>query len=681
MAKGYEIHNHSSGQSWNNAQIGVNHGNIWLTSPPGSLGVDVKQAELLQRLADTVREASADGLTRWGLRDRDALPVRWRIASEDLFDYWEKIQLDGAPPLLEGQFTAIRQTYEAVESRRLVILGRAGAGKTVLAHRLILDLLKNSPTGSVPMLFSLADWNPSTELRHWLTERLIRDYPFLNYPNPNGAKPAERFIARGLILPVLDGFDEIPEEHHSAAIRGISNLDMPLIVTSRPNEYARAAHQTKAVSGAAAIILEDITLDDAKTYLLHSTGKTRAPAWEAVFTHLRTSPYDIVSRNLTAVLTSPLMITLARTVYNDTPDEPGELLNGERFPTAEALENHLLDAYLRAVYTRRNTDPQHKGSPNWNPDQARRWLSYLANHLISNNAQDLAWWKLSTALNSFTRILVTAATVGFVPILAITYYDGLTAPEMLLTWPTYGLALGAINDARFARGRMGRDPERLRILFRSRSKGIRPPKTYLKNSWAEFTSAFAVGLACGLAVGLYYFLFWIRDGLTYGLSNGIIDELAYGFTHGLLGGLIFGITAGTATGIANILVSAMGENHTPQDAVNPWHLLKMDRTVTLARSTAAAATTGLTVGLVFGFTNELGLLAGLVGGTVRLMLSAWGTWLLFVRLWLPLTRRLPWRSKCFLEDAYDLGVMRRTGVVYQFRHARLRDHLATPCRT
>ena len=41
---------------------------------------------------------------------------------------------------------------------------------------------------------------------------------------------------------------------------------------------------------------------------------------------------------------------------------------------------------------------------------------------------------------------------------------------------------------------------------------------------------------------------------------------------------------------------------------------------------------------------------------------------------------LPWRLMGFLEDAYLRGVLRRTGAEYQFRHARLQEHLSTRYR-
>jgi hypothetical protein len=39
------------------------------------------------------------------------------------------------------------------------------------------------------------------------------------------------------------------------------------------------------------------------------------------------------------------------------------------------------------------------------------------------------------------------------------------------------------------------------------------------------------------------------------------------------------------------------------------------------------------------------------------------------------TRRLPWRLTRFLEDMHARGILRRPGMGYEFRHARVRDAL------
>ncbi|MDH6109613.1 hypothetical protein P3T36_000384 [Kitasatospora sp. MAP12-15] len=76
-----------------------------------------------------------------------------------------------------------------------------------------------------------------------------------------------------------------------------------------------------------------------------------------------------------------------------------------------------------------------------------------------------------------------------------------------------------------------------------------------------------------------------------------------------------------------------------------------------------------------------GLLIGVGGGLAgtvcyALALTTWGQWVLFTRIWLPLTGRLPWATIAFLDDAYQRGVLRQVGAVYQFRHARLQTHLS-----
>jgi predicted lipid-binding transport protein (Tim44 family) len=77
-----------------------------------------------------------------------------------------------------------------------------------------------------------------------------------------------------------------------------------------------------------------------------------------------------------------------------------------------------------------------------------------------------------------------------------------------------------------------------------------------------------------------------------------------------------------------------------------------------------------------GFGLALGLAVGLLGGLAGgLGFAAWGQFTI-VRAWLAVRGQLPWRLMAFLNDAHQRGVLRQAGAVYQFRHARLQDHLA-----
>jgi hypothetical protein len=127
-------------------------------------------------------------------------------------------------------------------------------------------------------------------------------------------------------------------------------------------------------------------------------------------------------------------------------------------------------------------------------------------------------------------------------------------------------------------------------------------------------------------------------------------------------------------------------------------VLRDERTVTCIQMCLATFAIPLTVGLVgsvldvyapipVGATVGLaaGIVAGISGGLVeRFVTNAGGTqlvaspwsWSLLSRWWLALTGKLPWRLMTFLTDAHQRGVLRQAGAIYQFRHARLQDHLA-----
>ena len=252
----------------------------------------------------------------------------------------------------------------------------------------------------------------------------------------------------------------------------------------------------------------------------------------------------------------------------------------------------------------------------------------------------------------------------------IAYGIAYGVPVGLAVGLAVGLPIGSLKEMGLSRGRTGQEPERLRLGSRRRGRAQHSPRASLKRFTSEFTSGLALGLAFGLMLGL---VFGLAGGPAVVLAGGPALGLAGGPAVVLAGGPALGLAVGLVVGLVNVVVSALGDHHDPY-TTTPWTLLTRDRAVTLVRTIAAALAVGLVGGLAVGLV--VGLVAGFVIGTGRLAVSAWGSWLLFARLWLPLTGRLPWRPKRFLEDAYNRGVLRRTGAAYQFRHAQLRDHLA-----
>jgi ABC-type transport system involved in cytochrome bd biosynthesis fused ATPase/permease subunit len=140
----------------------------WQPRPvPGQL----PGAEQVARAAEELRAAV---LVQWrleaearSLMDRDPMPVRWRLSNPDMMDHDEHIA--SGPLQFSGRGDRIAKlTAQFLQLRRsrLVIVGDAGSGKTTLAVQLLLQLLKDwQPGQPVPVLLSLASWDPQTQPR------------------------------------------------------------------------------------------------------------------------------------------------------------------------------------------------------------------------------------------------------------------------------------------------------------------------------------------------------------------------------------------------------------------------------------------------------------------------------------------------------------------------------------
>lgn len=661
-------------------------------SPPVS-AVDARLAEAAGQLAHAVRARWQREEEQRQIHDPFPLPVRWRTVDGDLIDSWANIRRAGAggraaPLDLSGQLGDIVDVYRRVESGRLVVLGRAGSGKTILTLRFVLELVKDrAPDDPVPVIFGLSSWQPTTTpLRDWLTEQLLRDHPGLSAPGPDGSTLAAALVATDRILPVLDGFDEIAGGLHRAALEALNGTTLPLLLTSRPEEYAAAVAGTDVLTAAAGVRMTDLTLTDLADYLPRTTRKRNGAAWAPVLAELRDHPHSTASTNLTRVLTTPLMVGLARTVYSDTPDhDPAVLLDTTRFPTAESVEEHLLGNFVPTVY--RNQADDHR----FDPERVEHWLGHLAHHLTRLGTHDIAWWQFGASLSRIVRVLVVSVLVAVgVAVTDIVVETAITravnGPQVVfgvLLGVTAGLVFGLAYGLAARRLPVVLQPSRVRVRFR---RGV-----YRRG---HFTARFRIGALGGAILG--FVLGLMREsvrallaGQGRGIVVGIADALIFAVVFALAAGLVFGLMA-------------LGE--TPLDITSvgsPAELLRVNRRTVVVQvlvfgpsfAVAVAATSWLAVtllntlppGYLFGLTFEwnplFGLSFGLTGGIggafgFALALTAWGQWVLFARVWLPLTGRLPVAVHAFLDDAYRRGVLRRAGAVYQFRHARLQDHLA-----
>jgi hypothetical protein len=415
-----------------------------------------------------------------------------------------------APGDLTGKDNELVDTLSSVPTGRLIVLGEPGAGKTILLVRLVLDLLaRRSPDGPVPVLVPLASWNPlSEDLYSWLERRLAIDYPGLGEPGPSdtGVSRGRELLEAGLVLLVLDGLDEIPDAVRGPAITRINDALRPgqhLVLASRSESFKMAVRPPTGVevrlAGAGGIELCPLEAAVVADYLRDSAGGSAAAArWDRVLSVIASNG----TKPIAQALTTPLMASLARVIYNPRPGEsadalsrkPDELLNKRLFPSRIKIEEHLFDAFIRAAY-RPYQDSVH--DCRWTVDQAERWLIFLACDLQyrQSGTTDLSWWRVQ---DKAPRLLV-GLCVGLIAGVA----------------GAYGLLIGAGLGA---------------ALMSAVTVGL------VVRRWSQRSTGLALGLAGGLIGGLS------GAGVALGIQSAFGVELVPG--SALAGGLASGIAVG-----------------------------------------------------------------------------------------------------------------------------------------
>ncbi|MEV6111283.1 NACHT domain-containing protein [Streptomyces sp. NPDC052109] len=606
------------------------------------------------------------------------LPVLCRTAERDLFDHWSNIRTGerGDRPLpLDGDVAEIDRLYGLVPSGRLVILGEPGAGKSVAALRLGLRLLeRREPDGRVPVILPLASWNPGeTGLWRWAAQRLATEHPELSTPTGFGSVLAEEVATPERLLLILEGLDEMPPERRAVALRTLNeSLDehTHLILTSRTEQYRNAVRRTDVLVGAAAVTLQPLTVRELSEYLRTSTRRTRkdgTPLWEPVLARIRDGD-DPHARRLRAALSSPLMLGLALAVYGDTAADPAELLDTAAFPDRAGIEKHLIARLVPAVYS---APPDVGRPPRWRARDAERHLSRLARDATRHDAPggELAWWRwYPEQAKAATAVAVTlvygaavALTAALPPHGTIRCWDMTLPPWAALALIGAFPLLVALVDV------YATEPVPARLQLRRRMPTI---------LWRAAGGAAGIGFA------------W--------LSNLPTKEHPYpaGFPIpvAIVLGVLFVVRA--APSMATDVASATPRSLLRADRVSAL-TLAVNHSVTGPRRWCLEAVVLFPVLLLNTWSDHAGAevtgpaewataVSGALVITALLGITntAWGRHAA-ARVVLAATGRLPWRAMAFLEDAHARGVLRQSGGVFQFRHARLQEHLvgeAPPAR-
>lgn len=542
--------------------------------------------------------------------------------------------------------------FRLLPQRQLVVIGEPGSGKTVFALLLTLGLLDGrSADASIPVLLPVLTWDPTGEdLDAWLIRRIFEDYPDLRDDARYGPDAAQRLVLNRKILPILDGLDEMPRTLRGDAVSAITGAmgNRPVVVTCRTEEYAAAVREGGPLAMAAVIELEPVRASDAAAFLRTGTPSD-AGRWRPIVERIRSDADSPIAQ----VLSSPLMVGLARTLYRAPGTNPAELLDPDHFGTALVIENHLLDGLIPAVYARRPPQPTIGRTTDrsrwpWDERRAERWLTYLAGHLDALRTRDFAWWELYRVIPASAARLVFVCFVGVAGLIVGTIIFGVTTNTRtgLVAGLAIGLACGVTAVTPVLFGHIPGRPVRFNIQI-GRVGGL----------GEALRSTAAGGLAPGLVVA-------------------VITTLAVNIQTGLFVGVAAALVAGFVAGLVRWSLPA-----DQVTAISPRTVLAADRRTVAVQASLAAVVLGLTIGLAFGYSHGVakGAFLGATGGGALafgfILGTAW-SWYQATHLWLALRGKLPWRLMRFLDDAHARGVLRQAGSVYQFRHGRLQDRLA-----
>lgn len=515
--------------------------------------------------------------------------------------------------------------------KTLLLLGAPGSGKTTLLLELTRDLIeraKEDPAHPMPVVFKLSSWAlKRPPFQTWLIDELNEQY---HVPR----KVAQTWIDNDQILPLLDGLDEVAEEHRIGCVEAINSFReehglLPLVVCSRRAEYETLPKQLQLLS---AVSIQPLTRTQVEQFLA-SAGM----ALSGVYTALRGDEtlWDLVD--------TPLMLSIVALAYQ------GQMALGVRIArlkgTLEERRAALFDAYIEAMLKRReNTSP-------YTPKQTRHWLSCLARQMTRHDQSVFYIERIQPDWlpNKYSWRIGSWLFSGLLGGLIVGLVFGLFG--WLFAKPGLGLAIGLTVGL----------PIGLIAGLASTWKGTITLVETVQWSWKESRD--------GLFDGLLF-------GSIYGLYISLLDEQIPAIGSMLMMGLMWGPFIGAVNGyIASDVVPVQtvpneGIRRSLNSGVRIWLF------------------SGLSSGLAIGSIIYLvhlpiyavfwGLLAGMTIGMLRGLLDGGDACIqhgvLRVLLWY--RDYAPFLYVQFLEHAKNILFLQRVGGGYVFRHQLLMEHFA-----
>jgi GTPase SAR1 family protein len=287
--------------------------------------------------------------------------------------------------------TKLIELYDQFNGQ-LLILGAPGAGKSFLLHQLAMELVERAEQNQnepVPVIFSLATWQPQQSLKEWMISDLSQRYGLR-------ANHISHLFSLGIILPLLDGLDEVAvfdlRQRCVTAINDYRQEGTPvsIVVTCREKDYQDLTTLTLNI----ALVVQPLTLNQINKYLAGNK-----------FVSLRRAIKN--DTTLAELASSPLFLDILAKIYQDNTHTLPTYINSKQ------LRQAILTDYV--IYC--SQEPINKRVYKVPIEQLRAFLAWLARGMIIHKNQQEFYLEFlqATWLKSFRPHLIWGDICFFIP--------------------------------------------------------------------------------------------------------------------------------------------------------------------------------------------------------------------------------------------------------------------------
>ncbi|MFK3983116.1 NACHT domain-containing protein [Micromonospora sp. NPDC050397] len=542
---------------------------------------------------------------------------------------------------------SVAELYLRETCGKVLLSGEAGMGKTVLSLKLLADiahrrktdpaLLYGGTVQPVPVIFNLPTWPSQLELQDWLAGNLAERFRLKQ-------TVAARLVSDGYVLPILDSLDEVDSEARPsdktativAAVNRYSatRVGARLILTCRSDStiYHRVRKQ---IRGFDELRVHPLRYIDVRDYLESQCGEDNASEWKIVLDAAADSTSPV-----RGVLGTPWRLAMSATYLRGGGSAEDFLPTRDERRSRKAMT--IPAAYLNRVEgllyeTFISARSRHHGKQ---PIRVTLHLMQIAKLLEEGKRRSVAaptelllheWWRLLDRRK-------------------VSLY------QALLVFTLINLSFSAFRFFEFSENDKPESPVIYALAF--------------------FSNFILLALLAGRAAGVrtsplrvsLRSLRTSRGGVLVAASAAI--AVLAGGTAYISTGPSYGISIGAAIALTGTIGATLA----------PWDHLTVESPLAILRKDfLASALFGVAIGGFVGiYTTELlgkpvGVALGLGYVFAAIASSIMAKYLIAV--YISAGVGAPWRLARFLSWGCRAGLLRVSGVGYQFRHKGLQQYL------